>query len=162
MRVSVFIDGVNLYSTQQYLNWSIDFTKILDYCRSFGEVVKATYYVGADSPMATQDCTFLEDLVEAGYGVQVKAVKMMTLSDLSVHQRANQHMDIAIDLFNTLEDYDLAVLVSGDGDFERAVMQLKARGKDVMVLSTAGFIAPEMMNVDITYIDLAALKSTFA
>lgn len=163
MRVSVFIDGVNLYDTQQQLNWAIDFAKILGYCSGFGEIVKATYYAGADSPMVVKDQAFLKELTEAGYCVRIKDVKIMTLSDLSVHQRTNHHMDIVLDMFNTVEDYDIAVLIGGDGDFERAVRELKARGKEVKVLSTAMFIAPEMLGISgIEYIDMAELRGVLA
>jgi uncharacterized LabA/DUF88 family protein len=42
-----------------------------------------------------------------------------------------------------LENYDLAVLIIGDGDFERPLQLLKAKGKQFIIMSTEGFIARE-------------------
>ena len=47
-------------------------------------------------------------------------------------------------MFNTIENYDLAVLVSGDGDFDRPLQLLKARGKKFKVMTTNKFIAREL------------------
>ena len=53
-------------------------------------------------------------------------------------------IEIVLDMFNTIEHYDMAVLVSGDGDFERPMNLLKARGKRYLVMATRMFIAREL------------------
>ena len=45
-------------------------------------------------------------------------------------------VEIVLDMFNTVDSYDMAILVSGDGDFERALNLLRARGKRFIVVST--------------------------
>jgi len=35
--------------------------------------------------------------------------------------KANLDIEIVVDMFNTVEQYDRVVLFSGDGDFERAI-----------------------------------------
>jgi uncharacterized LabA/DUF88 family protein len=50
-------------------------------------------------------------------------------------------------MFNTIDHYDLAMLVSGDGDFARPLQLLWARGKRFIVLSTQGFVARELREV---------------
>lgn len=50
-------------------------------------------------------------------------------------------------MFNTIEHYDIAVLMSGDGDFERALTLLRAIGKQCRVMATDRFIARELLNV---------------
>ncbi len=62
--------------------------------------------------------------------------------------------------FNTIDSYDIAVLVSGDGDFDRALQLLKARGKRSIVISTTGFIAGELRaTAGRHYIDLKDLEA---
>ena len=69
-------------------------------------------------------------------------------------------IEIALDMFNTIDSYDLAVLVSGDGDFDRALQLLKARGKRTVVFSTTGFIAGELRaTAGRHYTDLADLEA---
>lgn len=63
-------------------------------------------------------------------------------------------------MFNTIDQYDMAILISGDGDFERVLQLLRYRGKRVMVFSTEGYIAREIRNVvGGHYVDLATLRS---
>ena len=50
-------------------------------------------------------------------------------------------------MFNTIDHYDKAILISGDGDFERALTLLRARGKQFSVIATDKFIARELLNV---------------
>lgn len=53
------------------------------------------------------------------------------------------------------------ILISGDGDFERALQLLKSRGKEVKVISTRGSVASELVHTTgINYIDLLAIKET--
>lgn len=49
-------------------------------------------------------------------------------------------------MFNTVDNYDVAVLFSGDGDFERAIELVRGRGKEIYVVSTDGFAARELRN----------------
>ena len=68
---------------------------------------------------------------------------------------------IVLDMFNMIDRYDMAILVSGDGDFERALQQLKSRGKEVKVISIRGSVASELVHATgINYIDLLAIKET--
>ena len=62
-------------------------------------------------------------------------------------------------MFNTIDHYDMAMLVSGDGDCERPLPFLRARGKRFVVLSTHGFIARELREVaGMHYIDFQDIR----
>ena len=51
-------------------------------------------------------------------------------------------------------------MVSGDGDFDRALQLLKARGKKFVVVSTKGFIATELRaTAGRHYVDLSDLEA---
>ena len=47
-------------------------------------------------------------------------------------------------MINVVDQYDLAILVSGDADFERTLQTLRARGKKFLIMSTQGFVAREI------------------
>lgn len=74
-------------------------------------------------------------------------------------EKCNLDIEIVIDMINTAERYDTAVLLSGDGDFERAVELLRSKGKEIVAVSTEGRIAKELINAVDRYVDLRDLRS---
>ncbi len=161
MKVSVFVDGANfLYMQRDGLHTFIDPKKLLAYINSeVGTVVDAFYYTGQDAPPDARQQGFLDALPSMGYSLVTKQIK--TIYDQKTgktKQKANLDIEIVLDMFNTIEHYDLAVLVSGDGDFDRALQFLKARGKKFKVMSTSGFIANELrQTAGMHYIDLQTI-----
>lgn len=145
MRVSVFVDGANFFYMQKdRLHWWVDPKKLLEWIRTKGELVDAFYYVGVDSRSEPQQDNFLKALTYMGYSLVTKELKTIALEDGSERKKANLDIEIVLDMFNTIDGYDLAVLVSGDADFERPLAMLRARGKKFLVLSTQGFVAREI------------------
>ena len=148
MRISVFVDGANFFYTQKdRLNCWIDPKRLLEWIRQRGEVVDAYYYVGVGSNTEPQQDNFLKALTYMGYCLVTKDLKTIVLPDGSERKKANLDVEIVLDMFNTIEHYDMAVLISGDADFERALELLRARGKKILVLSTQGFVAREIRAV---------------
>ena len=162
-RVSVFIDGANFFFMQKNgLGWFADLKKLLEVIElRFGNISDAFYYIGKDAPPDAQQKSFLDALPEMGFSVVSKQIK--TIYDAktgTVKKKANLDIEIVLDMFNTIDSYDLAVLVSGDGDFDRALQLLKARGKKTVVVSTTGFIATELRaTAGRHYIDLKDLET---
>ena len=160
MRVAVFVDGANYFYMQRKLGWHIDARKLLDFCRSFGDVQDAYYYVGTGAPPEAQQQAYLGALARIGYSLVAKQIK--TIFDPHTgesKQKANLDVEIVLDMFNTVDTYDMAVLVSGDGDFERALELLRARGKKFKVIATSGLVAKEIRSVcGMHYVDFADIR----
>ena len=157
-RVAVFLDGANFYFTQKKMGWTVDTERLLEHCKQYGDLVEALYYTGA--PMDSSQKKFHDMLAYLGYALVTKPVKTIYdhCSGQSL-QKANLDVEIVLDMFNMIDRYDMAILISGDGDFERAVQLLKSRGKEVKVISTRGCVANELVHsVGIHYVDLLALK----
>jgi uncharacterized LabA/DUF88 family protein len=161
MRVAIFVDGANYFYMQKKLGWFIDAKKLLEYCRSnFGSVDDAYYYIGTDAPPEAKQDKYLKALTHMGYSLVTKPIKTIfdTVTGES-KQKANLDVEVVLDMFNTIDNYDMAVLVSGDGDFERPLQLLKARGKKFKVLATTGLVAREILNVcGMHYIDFQDIK----
>lgn len=159
-RIAVFVDGSNLYYLQKNcLGWWIDPKKLLEWIKDRGLVVDATYYASTD-PTNDGQASYLKALCHMGYRVEGKPIKTYTGSDGQTRHKANLDIEIVLDMFNTIDLYDEAVLVSGDADFARALSTLRARGKQFMVLSTKGFVASEIRSVaGMHYKDLAELRT---
>ena len=157
-KVAIFMDGANSFYTQKKMGWQIDAEKLLNYCKEYGEIVEAVYYSGETDDVKQR--SFLNKLAYIGYSLETKPVK--TIRDYETgetSQKANLDVEIVLDMFNMIDRYDMAILVSGDGDFERALRQLKSRGKEVKVISTRGCVATELVHaMGINYIDLLAIR----
>lgn len=160
MRISLFVDGGNFFYMQKMdLGWWIDPRKLLEYVRGKGELIDANYYVGKDAhPEARQD-KYLKALTYMGYSLVTKDLKHVLQDDGTYKQKANLDIEIVLDMFNTIDHYDMAVLVSGDGDFERPINLLKARGKRYLVMATRTFIARELREaVGMHYVDFQDIR----
>ena len=161
MRIAVFIDGTNFFYMQRdKLHWWIDPRKVLDYlARNGDEITDAVYYVGVENRMDQSQDNYLKALSYMGYCIEKKELKTIYLLDGTHKQKANLDVEIVLDMFNTIDLYDKAVLVSGDGDFERALRFLKARGKMFNVLSTSGIVAREIREIaGMHYIDFNDIR----
>ncbi len=146
MRIALFVDGANFFYMQKdRLHWWIDPRRLLDWVKKKGSVNDAFYYIAVDSHSNDQQQDgFLKALTYMGYSLVTKELKTISQADGSERKKANLDIEIVVDMFNTIEHYDMAVLVSGDADFERALQTLRTRGKKFLVLSTQGFVAKEI------------------
>jgi uncharacterized LabA/DUF88 family protein len=159
-RVSIFVDGNNMFYAQQRNGWFFDPRKILEYFTRESDVrlVNAFWYTGLKDSQDQRG--FRDALISLGYTVRTKLLKEY-YDDTSgrYSQKANLDIEIVIDMFNTVEQYNRVVLFSGDGDFERAIELLRSKNTHITVVSTEGMIARELRNVTDQYIDLNTLRS---
>ena len=161
-RVAVFIDGSNIYFTQRdALGWRIDWKRFRTFLEEFGDVVTCIYYTGRDEDPGGSQHKFLHMLANNGFSIELKDVKTNFAHDGSWTKKANLDIELVLDMVNQIDNYDTAILVSGDGDFERALRLLRDRGKSVRVLSTQGMIAEEIRwFAGQDYIDFNELRGT--
>lgn len=159
-KVAVFLDGANCFYAQKMMGWNIDAEKLLDYCKEYGEIVEAIYYTGVSA--GGNQKKYLDKLAYIGYSLVTKPVKIMhDQATGQSTQKANLDIEIVLDMFNMIDRYDVAILISGDGDFERAIQQLKSRGKEVKVISSRCCVASELVyTMGINYIDLLGIRET--
>jgi uncharacterized LabA/DUF88 family protein len=160
MKISVFIDGANFFHMQKKLGWSIDPKNILTYIEEKGEIQDAFYYYGENVPPPAKEQRFLDALYNMGYSLVSKPIKeIFDLETGDTIRKANLDVEIVLDMFNTIDSYDMAVLISGDGDFQRPLELLRARGKRFFVMATKGLIAREIRQVcGRHYIDFAEIR----
>lgn len=156
MRIAIFVDGSNLYYLSKTLNWTVDLKKLVAYYNSVGEVTDAYYYAATDG----YHNPFLDSLPRLGFVLISKPLKTVGFGD-DAHRKGNMDIEIVLDMFNTIDTYDMAVLVSGDGDFKRVLELLRARGKRFQVLSHPLRVAKELLQVaGMHYVNIATLENT--
>ena len=158
-RLSIFVDGNNMFYAQQKNGWFFDPRKVLEKFTKDPTVnlVNAFWYTGLKD--AQDQRGFRDALISLGYTVRTKILKEY-YDDVSgrYSQKANLDIEIVVDMFNTVDQYDKVVLFSGDGDFERAIELLRSKNTHITVVSTEGMIARELRNATDRYIDLNDIR----
>lgn len=157
-RIALFIDGANVYAAAKRLGWNFDHRKILEHFRGGGILHNAFYYTAVPMPMDDKQKRFIDALTYMGYTVRTRPLRESTDEHGDTHRRASLDIEIVTDLLTTEDRYDTAVLLTGDGDFERPVEVLRARGKRVIVASIPEMTSYELRNAADEYVDLGAIR----
>ncbi|BCX12069.1 MAG: NYN domain-containing protein [Thermosynechococcus sp.] len=158
-RLSIFIDGNNMFYAQQKNGWFFDPRRVLEFFTRDPNIVlvNAFWYTGLKDMQDQR--SFRDALINLGYTVRTKLLKEYYDETLGrYYQKANLDIEIVIDMFNTVGQYDRVVLFSGDGDFERAIELLRSKNTHITVVSTEGMIARELRNATDRYIDLNEIR----
>ncbi|MDY6940202.1 MAG: NYN domain-containing protein [Cyanobacteriota bacterium] len=159
-RLSIFVDGNNMFYAQQKNGWFFDPRRVLKYFsteQSDTMLVNAFWYTGLKDHQDQRG--FRDALISLGYTVRTKILKEYYDDNSGRYsQKANLDIEIVIDMFNTVEQYNRVILFSGDGDFERAIELLRSKNTHITVVSTEGMIARELRNVTDRYIDLNLIR----
>lgn len=157
-RISIFVDGNNMFYAQQKNGWFFDPKRVLEYFkRDDITLINAFWYTGLKDPQDQRG--FRDALISLGYTVRTKILKeYYDDSSGRYSQKANLDIEIVVDMFNTVDQYDRVILFSGDGDFERAIELLRSKNTHITVVSTEGMIARELRNATDRYIDLNDIR----
>ena len=158
-RIGLFIDGANVYAAAKRLGWNFDHRKILEHFAGYGKLYNAFYYTAVPTPMDDKQKRFIDALTYMGYTVRTKILRENTDEHGDTHRRANLDILLVTDLLATAELYDTAILLTGDGDFERPVEVLRAKGKRVIVASIPEMTSYELRNAADAYVDFKDIRA---
>lgn len=152
-RVSIFIDGSNLFYAAMQLGLEIDYSKLLGYLVQGRRLLRAYFYTGVD-PHNEKQQGFLLWMRRHGYRVVTK--DLIHNADGSKH--ANLDVEIAVDMLELAQYCNTMVLLSGDGDLTYAVNTIAYRGVQVEVVSLQSMTSDSLVNIADRYVDLAKIK----
>lgn len=148
-----------MFYAQRKLGWHLDYRKLYEFLTRDYEVYNAFYFTSVPTPVDPSLEGFLRALTAMGYTVRRKALKEIVDQDTGeTFRKANLDIELVIDMFNTVELYDVAILCTGDGDFERAVELLRSRGKRVLGVGSREMAAYDLINAVDKYIFLEDLR----
>ncbi|MFZ2832203.1 MAG: NYN domain-containing protein [Minisyncoccia bacterium] len=91
-----------------------------------------------------QRVRFYLKLMQFGYQLFLKPVKMYDQDDGTTKRKANCDVDMAFHLMKEVDNFDRAVVLSGDGDFLPVLKYLRETGKEVIVLGRGPRTAKEI------------------
>lgn len=147
-RVALFVDGANMDGAARSAGYFVDYRKIRDYLIGDASFYAAYYYLAdftASDPMQQR---YMDFLSHVGYIIRKKPVKVITDAETGEQIfKGNLDTEIVLDMLNTVSNYDVAFLLSGDSDFERAVELLRSRGKRVYIVTSRRSLSRELAYV---------------
>jgi len=135
-RVAIFIDGSNLYKgLVQHLgsDYRLNFVEFITLLTAGRKLLRAYYYnapLPPEDPAAKAHQSFLNYLKRVPY-VAVRLGRLERRAEGFVEKGVD--IQIAIDILRLAyaNAYDIAILVSGDGDFAEVVRVVQDMGKQV-------------------------------
>ena len=79
--------------------------------------------------------SFFKNLKSLGYTVRTKPIAMISRGRIGREPKCNFDVEIAIDVMDNLNNFDVFVLGSGDGDFVPLLKRVKRERKQTYVIS---------------------------
>ena len=151
-RVGVFVDAANIELACDRLRARFDWRKVLDLVTKDRLLVRAIAYspIHDDPGVSIETQRFVEPFLDKGFKVVTKPLKRFADGTI----KANVDIELALDIIEMLDRLDVVVLASGDGDFQRLVEVIQARGIRVEVLSVGASTAANLRHAADKFIDL--------
>jgi uncharacterized LabA/DUF88 family protein len=154
-KVGIFFDMSNLYFAAKDMGIRIDYARLLDFLVDRRRLHRAYAYLGIGPDDETRP--FITWLSRNGFRVKTKPLRRYDDGTT----KANLDMELAIDLLTQAPHLDVAIIVSGDGDFARLVDAAQSLGLRVEVAATPRQASSELIDVADRFIDLEANARTF-
>ena len=155
-RVGVFFDMSNLYFAARDMGIRIDYARLLEFLLNRRRLHRAYAYLGVGPDDESHG--FITWLSRNGFRVKTKPLRRYEDGTT----KANLDMELAIDLLTQAPHIDVAIIVSGDGDFVRLADAAQSMGLRVEVAATPRQASSELIDVADRFIDLEANARTFA
>lgn len=157
-KVYVFIDGANVFYAQKTVGWKVSYEKLMKYFKNeCGADTKCFIYL-ATIPGNEKQGKFLDLLDILGFIVRTKPIKVISTKTGEKFWKGNLDIELGIEMIDTIDSYNTAVLVSGDSDFAPVIDRVKRSKKKVIVMSSKGHISKELIE-RAKYVNLKKLRS---
>ncbi len=152
--VAVFVDVANLYYAARGQDVDVDYVALLKAATKGRDLIRAYAYSGLD-PENENQRKFIDFLGKNGYKVVHKDIRKF--GDGRV--KANLDIELVVDLFRLADRMDIAVVVSGDGDFAPAIRALQDQGVRCEVISFRPNTSGDLIAVADEFIDIMKIAS---
>jgi uncharacterized LabA/DUF88 family protein len=150
--VAVFVDVANIFYAAKAAGVDIDYVTLLKAASAGRDLVRAYAYTGLDPDNENQR-NFHEFLRRSNYKVVSKDIRKY--GDGKV--KANLDIELVVDMMKTARNLDIAIVVSGDGDFAPAIRAVQEQGVRVEVISFRGNTSSDLIEVADQFTDIVQL-----
>lgn len=156
LKVGVFVDAENIKFNGGY-QLRYDILRRFA-ARNNGTLLRLNTYLAYDQERAKGDPDYAKKsnvyqqmVRDFGWKIIVKPVRRFTDDEGNVTTKANADLDLAVDAMLQVENLDLVLLVTGDGDFLQVVTALQNRGCRVELLAFENVSKQLQRQVDAFY-----------
>jgi uncharacterized LabA/DUF88 family protein len=174
-KIAIFIDDGNMWSSYKSLGCLLDYAKLKKYFESkLDGKINNVYFYKAYPKNGTRNYSLdpqhkFRIFLKKGLGfiVRTKELKTILLRDQTGDliqdpetrqpksiEKGNFDVELTIDAVRFAEEYNLAVILSGDSDFLPLVNFLRNSGKSVYICSTHNCVSQELRTGSNGYLDL--------
>ena len=150
--VAVFVDVANIFYAAKAAGVDIDYVTLLKSAIAGRDFVRAYAYTGLDPDNENQR-NFHSFLARHGYKVVSKDIRKY--GDGKV--KANLDIELVVDMMKTARNLDVAIIVSGDGDFAPAIRAVQEMGVRVEVISFRGNTSSDLIEAADVFTDIVQL-----
>jgi uncharacterized LabA/DUF88 family protein len=150
--VAVFVDVANIFYAAKAGGVDIDYVTLLKSAVAGRDFVRAYAYTGLD-PENENQRQFHSFLARSGYKVVSKDIRKYGDGRI----KANLDIELVVDLMRLARNLDIAVVVSGDGDFAPAIRAVQEMGVRVEVISFRGNTSSDLIEVADQFTDIAQI-----
>jgi uncharacterized LabA/DUF88 family protein len=147
--VAVFVDVANIFYAAKAAGVDIDYVTLLKSATAGRDFVRAYAYTGLD-PENENQRNFHQFLARNGYKVVSKDIRKY--GDGRV--KANLDIEMVVDMMKTARNLDVAVLVSGDGDFAPAIRAVQEMGVRVEVICFKANTSSDLIDAADQFIEI--------
>lgn len=145
-KTAVFIDWANVHGWEKSLKREVDPRKLFKHLQSYPEIKNISLYFGTDEHKRSKQ--FLTKAFKIGFRVITKPVKYIRVTEIEkqkiYRRKCDFDMEIALDCFECLDQFDSFIFFSGDGDFATLYGRLVVRKKQVIVVYSPGHLGKEI------------------
>lgn len=162
-KVSIFIDGANLYGAAKALNLDIDYRRLKQQFARYGRLVRIYYYTAIMDDAEYSPVRPLVDWLDYnGYHLVTKPIREYMDATGRKKFKGSMDIDLAVDAMTAADHVDHIMIFSGDGDYRCLVDGLQKKGCRVSVVSTIvtqpPMIADELRRQADMFIELNDLR----
>ena len=141
-KIIIFIDGSNLYHSlgRMFKNEKTDFFNFEKFIRHIADgrkVIETYYYIGIfdrtynPKSYADQQRFFSKLRKIKNFNLFTCRMQKARIDGKNIYQTKEDDIRLALDMVKLTDKYDIAVLVSNDGDFVPVVEFVQEKGKKV-------------------------------
>ncbi len=150
-RIGIFIDVQNLYhSAKNLYGGRVNYGELIRKLTGERKLVRALGYVVRSDPETGEE-SFFEALQKAGIELRMKDIQVFP----SGVKKADWDVGLAVDVIRMADALDVAILVSGDGDFIPLVKYLQiGLGKGVEIAAFGKTASAGLKEIADNFVDL--------
>lgn len=134
-------------------------------CRFYDGTANSQFYKHSDRSLTTDDIinikdardSYFHDLREMGYIVKTKPLSNHYQTNGELKFKCNFDVEITIDVMENINNFDVLILCSGDGDFVALAKHLKSKLKEVHVIAPEGRANKKLMEAANYYDEIGKL-----